>query len=468
VPEARPEATTLVMAAASEPPPSAATLIARAAALRPLLVEQQAETEARTYYSESTHQAFLDAGFYRMFVPRRFGGYEVDLPTFYQVIMEIARGCPSTAWCLCLGSGHSLQVGAWFGERAQAELFGDGDFRCVAVGAPAGSARPTADGWELSGTWSYGSGAPYATHLMGHTFADDGTANGASRRSLLFIAPRSEWRMLDDWGDTLGLRGSGSQSIEIDRGRIPDDFVLEGISMVDVDVSGGTPGSRLHGNPLYGGRTTSFFQGELSAIMIGAVRGAIDAYQELLMTRATPLPPIVPRRSDPEYQRWLGSALARVETAEAALVRMAQRYMELCRRNVEGAEPFSRKDDLLLGAVGREAMTLAWDVMHGIVFRTAGTSAARSGHRIERVFRDMAMGWGHLASVMGDWALRELGREHLGETLATPPHLRGDSTGAVLDELCNAGFLERTGDVWRLPGAAVDPGGQVPAETAES
>ena len=108
-----------------EPDLTPAEIVARAHALRPLLVEQQAETEARTYYSEEVHEEFLRAGFYRMLVPRRFGGYEFDLPTFMRVIIEIAAGCPSTAWCLCLSAAHALQVGALFEEKAQAAIFGD-------------------------------------------------------------------------------------------------------------------------------------------------------------------------------------------------------------------------------------------------------------------------------------------------------------------------------------------------------
>src|SRR5262249_18012451 len=110
--------------------PEAAELVSRAAVLRPMLVERQAETERRTYYDEDVHRAFLDAGFYRLLVPKRYGGYEVDLPTFLRVIVEVARGCPSTAWCLCLGAGHALQVGSLFEEQAQGELFADPDFRC--------------------------------------------------------------------------------------------------------------------------------------------------------------------------------------------------------------------------------------------------------------------------------------------------------------------------------------------------
>ena len=38
----------------------------------------------------------IAAGFYRIVQPRRFGGYEFDVPTFYRVMMEVARGCAET------------------------------------------------------------------------------------------------------------------------------------------------------------------------------------------------------------------------------------------------------------------------------------------------------------------------------------------------------------------------------------
>ena len=46
-------------------------MIARAVALRPALVAEQEATEQRTYYSLQMHEAFLAAGFYHRYVPRR-------------------------------------------------------------------------------------------------------------------------------------------------------------------------------------------------------------------------------------------------------------------------------------------------------------------------------------------------------------------------------------------------------------
>ena len=126
-------------------------MIEHAFALRPLLRDQAAETEQRTVPSEEIHQACIDAGFYRLYIPRRYGGYEFGAPTFLRVVQELSRGDISAGWCIALAAAHALQVASWWPEQAQDEIFGDGGFRCAAVAAPIGPAVRSADGWELTG-----------------------------------------------------------------------------------------------------------------------------------------------------------------------------------------------------------------------------------------------------------------------------------------------------------------------------
>jgi 3-hydroxy-9,10-secoandrosta-1,3,5(10)-triene-9,17-dione monooxygenase len=396
-----------------EPELTPKELIARAIALRPKLIEQQAACEERTFYSEEMHHEFLNGGFYRMYVPRRYGGYEFDVPTYMRVLLEVARGCPSTSWCMGLASAHALQVGSWWEEQAQAEIFGEGDFRAASVAMPIGPASRTEEGWELNGKVSYCSGIPYSTHYMGQAVMPD-TGSGGPPQMLLFVAQKGEWTMLDDWGNLLGLKGSGSQSITFENGRVPAHWALENTFMVDVDVSGGTPGSRLHGNPMYAGRSISCFTMTLGAILVGAAYNALDEYETMMTTKMTPLPPMVPRKFDLDYQRYFGSALAKIATAEAALMNCADQHMELCRRNVEDGIPYSYGDDQRLGCIAREVMIQAWEVMQAEIFRTAGSSAGGKGQRIERIYRDMSVGNSHRNTQLRDWAFREVAREKLG------------------------------------------------------
>jgi 3-hydroxy-9,10-secoandrosta-1,3,5(10)-triene-9,17-dione monooxygenase len=394
--------------------PTPRELIDRAVALRPKLIAEQAAAEERTHYSEEMHEEFQKAGFYRMFIPRRYGGFEVDVPTFMRVVVELARGCPGTAWCLALASNHALMVGSWFPKETQDEVFEGAKFICASVAAPLeGLATPVDGGWELNGKVSYCSGIPYSTYFMGQAFTP-GEKEGEPGPMLLYVAPRGAWRMLDDWGDLLGLKASGSQSIVFERGRIPSHYALENTTMADIDVSGGTPGYALHGNPLYAGRALGIFTMCLAAVLVGAAYNALDEYEEQIGKRQTVIPPFVPRREDPDNQRWYGGAWAKIATAEAALRNCAEQHMELCHRNVEDGIPFSYGDDMLLGCIAREVMVQAWETVQADLVRTLGASFLRSGQRMERIYRDMSIGNAHRNTSLRDWAYRELAMTRFG------------------------------------------------------
>ncbi len=76
------DSATVTVLPVPEPDLTPAEVIRRAEALRPRLLDEQAATEKRTFYGDEMHQAFLDAGFYRLLQPRMFGGYAFDVPTF--------------------------------------------------------------------------------------------------------------------------------------------------------------------------------------------------------------------------------------------------------------------------------------------------------------------------------------------------------------------------------------------------
>jgi 3-hydroxy-9,10-secoandrosta-1,3,5(10)-triene-9,17-dione monooxygenase len=408
--------------------PTARELIERAIALRPKLIEKQAAAEERTYYDEEMHEEFERAGFYRMFMPRRYGGYEVPVPTFMRVVVEIARGCPSTAWCLALGSNHALMVGSWFPQDAQDEVFEGGRFICASVAAPLSEpARKVEGGWELNGKVSYCSGIPYSTYYLGQalTPADD---DGAPGPMLLFVAPKGAWRMLDDWGEIIGFKGSGSQSIVFEHGVVPDSHVVENVTMIDFDPAR-APGAAIHGNPMYGGRAMGIFTMCLAAVMVGAAYNALDEYENVMRTRPTPIPPFVPRTEDPDFQRYFGACRAKTATAEAALHDCAEQHMELCRRQAEEGVPYSYEDDMVLGCIAREVMVQTWETVQSDLIRTAGASLLKQGERLERIYRDMTVGNAHRNTSLRDWAYREIALAHFGlpgqiSTLRRLPNVR--------------------------------------------
>lgn len=184
--------------------------------------------------------------------------------------------------------------------------------------------------------------------------------------------------------------------------------------MVDFDVSGGTPGLRLHGDPQYAGRALSCFTLTLAAIMVGAAYNALDEYEGMLNSKMTPLPPFVPRKLDPDFQRYFGSAWARIATAEAALLNACDQHIELCLRFVDEGIPYSYADDHRIASIGREVVIQAWEVVQSDLSRTAGSSATAKGQRLDRIFRDLSMANSHRNTQLRDWAFREMARDKLG------------------------------------------------------
>ena len=147
--------------------------------------------------------------------------------------------------------------------------------------------------------------------------------------------------------------------------------------------------------------------------MIGAAKGALDEYEDILRTRKTQRPPIVTRVEDPDCQRWYGLAPAKVGAAEAALLQVAEQWHEPCRRSVEdGIRSRARKTWAEHGRARGADPRLGGDAGRDLPDR--GSSAARAGQRIERIFRDMAIGWGHFGTIVRDWTAREWAREHFG------------------------------------------------------
>ncbi len=396
-------------------------MVARATALQPLLRAEQEATERRGFHSEAIHQEFRKAGFYRCLQPRRFGGYEFDLNTYYRVGIEIARGDPSTSWCLIVGAGHALMLGSYFGEQAQAGGFGpDGDFSAPSVASPSGTATPVEGGWLVKGKWGYASGAPYATHFMPSVLILERLDQPP--RAGIALIPRSQWKMLDDWGAILGMRGSGSNSIVVEEACVPKHHVIP-LDMLNVDITRGTPGYHLHKNPMYAGRCLSFFHAELVAVLVGLGYAAIDEYERIIRTKTTLYPPMIPRYLHHDYQRYLGLALGMMNAAKRLVVHAGDVYMEYCRRGLEGGQPFTLEEDLELVASLEHGGRLAWEAVE-MLFRTATSSAAKDGERLQRYYRDASIYRGHL-SAQYEMVAQRLALVHLGLDAGISTESRG-------------------------------------------
>ena len=382
-------------------------LIERAVAMRPLLRERQEETEANRRVSDDTNDLLVEAGFYRCLQPRRFGGYEFDLPTFAKMAIEISRGCPATGWVMTFTAGHT-HVFAKFPEEAQVWGYGDnGEFRAPMSNGTA-TARPVEGGYVINGNFDYASGCDVATHFFGgaNVVSEDGEPK--PRLNLLF--EKNELEIIDNW-QILGMRGSGSKRFQATNVFVPEVRASQRDPLFPIDERL-QPGYGVHKGVIYAGPSMNILMCEIAAVAVGTAWAALDAYEDLMRARVTRAPVPTARTETPEFQRRYGEALSLIKTAESALIGCCAEYMELCRLDAEEDVRFTPEASQAIVLVDQQVTRLAGEAVERL-FLSAGSSAARPGTQIERYFRDMATLRTHI-TLQFDRNWESVARTHFG------------------------------------------------------
>ena len=146
--------------------PSKAELIQNAHSLLPMLRERADETEDLRSIPAATMAELKGAGLHKVYMPRRFGGYEMDWGLHMDISREVSQACGSAGWITGLVFSHVMWV-ARFGAEAQEEFFARNPEPVVATGS-AGGGRLQGENTEyvLNGRWGFVSGVDHANGAM--------------------------------------------------------------------------------------------------------------------------------------------------------------------------------------------------------------------------------------------------------------------------------------------------------------
>jgi 3-hydroxy-9,10-secoandrosta-1,3,5(10)-triene-9,17-dione monooxygenase len=254
--------------------------VERARALVPQLREHAAAAEAARAISPATHRAMAEAGLYRLFQPKRFGGYEMDIGLMIDVAAELGRGCGSSAWIFTNLAAQSW-VNGMKDRRAQEECWGDNPeaLACSAFPGKDASVRIVDGGVVVNGVWSYSSGVDFAEWNNLQLFLRP--ENGPPVHCFAQV-PRLDYQIIDDWFVT-GLAATGSRSISMREVFIPEYRMIRSTAM----HGGATPGSAINPGPLYRlpfwGVGAKLFSGPA----LGIARGALELVEDEVGARNT-------------------------------------------------------------------------------------------------------------------------------------------------------------------------------------
>jgi 3-hydroxy-9,10-secoandrosta-1,3,5(10)-triene-9,17-dione monooxygenase len=221
---------------------------------------------------------------------------------------------------------------------------------------------------------------------------------------------RDQFKIVDNW-NVIGMQGTGSRRVVIEDAFVPADRALwmsdgQGRPVRD------QPGHALHPNPMYHGWLAPLLISEVAAVSVGAARGALDIYQEILSNKKINFPPFHLRSQESEFQRHFGLAQSLIDTAEAALLKMTADYMDLARARVETGTPLDEEMERRLILIEQQVIRLAWDAVE-LMFRTSGTSAAAKSSPLGRALRNLAVIRTHV-TLQTDHTAANAGRLHFG------------------------------------------------------
>jgi alkylation response protein AidB-like acyl-CoA dehydrogenase len=316
-------------------------------------------------------------GMYRLLLPRRYGGYELDPASFHRAISEIAQHDASTAWCLGQGNGCAMAA-AYVAPEIAEEVWGN-DPRGVLAWGPPGKATAVeeGDGYRVTGKWSFASGMRHATWLGGHStvVGPDGTPKkgpDGGRVVRTMLIPWAKTEVTDIW-HVMGLRGTASDAFEVKDLFVPRAYTL----------SRDDPQEQHLDDPLYLFPQTALYSIGFSGTAIGIARAMLESFKALAADK-TPRRMKNTLRENGMVQMEVGMAEARLNAARANILAEATDIWNtvVATRELTVAQ---RMRIRLATTFGIHQAKAAGDA----AYHLAGATAIFNSNVFERRFRDL-------------------------------------------------------------------------------
>jgi 3-hydroxy-9,10-secoandrosta-1,3,5(10)-triene-9,17-dione monooxygenase len=380
-------------------------LIDTARELAPQFAASAAEDDRLRRLSDATWSNLQRGGFVRALQPARWGGSEIALHEFIDVIVEISDASPSAGWVAGVIGVHPWQL-ALFDERAQQEMWG-GDAATMHSSSynPTGKATPVPGGYTLAGRWSFSSGCDHCRGVNLGAMTGGGATPATLRSFLLFP---DQYRIEDNW-HVAGLKGTGSKDIVVDETFVPE---YRTQSHLDYAMNVPLPGQQRNDGVLYRLPWSVVFNAALAASVLGSVRGFIAVWVE--QTRDRKLGAGVRAADDPLTQRRLADA---TWLLDATLTRLRSDALELWQMGEARVACSMAQRAQMRWNMNRGCELLGDAVVD--LLRAASGRSIYLDHPLQRRFQDVQGAMGH-AFLVPDPLAKAVGGARLG---ATKPEL---------------------------------------------
>jgi 3-hydroxy-9,10-secoandrosta-1,3,5(10)-triene-9,17-dione monooxygenase len=247
----------------------------------PLLRERAQKSEDARVLLPENEKLLHETGLFRYHQPKRFGGMELPFVAVVDIVAELARGCPSTAWNVGNLGCHHWILG-YYEPETQHEVWDQNPDVLIAssIALAAGRGRISKGGFTVSGRWPFSSGVDNSdwNMLAVTVYGEDGKTPVDWR---LCIVPKTDYRIIDTWY-AMGMVGTGSKDIEV-----TEIFVPERRALALQRCRGGLehPGAKLNPGALFRVPIVASAGHPLSATALGTAEGAFEVFLNSMRNR---------------------------------------------------------------------------------------------------------------------------------------------------------------------------------------
>src|SRR3984893_9149820 len=348
------------------------SLLEVARRFRPRIFAEADRIEASRRLPEDLARELAHAGFFRIFLPKAYGGLDLTPMEAMEVFEELARADASVAWCVWNGNTH--WTAAQLSSEAARTIHDNPDVITANSMRTSGQAQVVPGGFRVNGRWSLVSGCELGTWMVLLCIVhEDGkprlTQIGAPE-SRFMLLPSVTCEIIDTW-NVGGLRGTGSHDVVVRDVFVPNSY---GSGFTDPYV---LPEPRYRIPPF-----SRVIPG-LGAMALGIARTAIETFNEIAGVKT-------PQRTT-QMLRDNHGAQVRVSQAES-LVRSARLFLfdtldRLWRPLIATGEvTMEARAHVRLAA--SHAVTSAVQAVD-LLYIGAGASALYTSCPLERAFRDV-------------------------------------------------------------------------------
>ncbi|CAB4947973.1 MAG: hydroxylase [Actinobacteria bacterium] len=355
-----------------------------------IIAANAGESERLGRLSDASAQAVRDTGVVRMTQPKEFGGFESHPVDYLKAVIEIGTLDCSAGWVAGVVGVHPH--GLAHGHRElQEELWSeDPDTWIASPYAPLGRARPVDGGYQFSGQWPFSSGTDHCAWVVIGGMVVDSEGAVADPLPKHFVLPRSDYEILDDSWDVMGLRATGSKDIVVRDMFVPAHRVIDTQGLAD-----GLPAHdpSREGNPLYRMPRNVVFQGAICAGTVAAARGTLAAFTAWTRTRESR----AGKSSMDTYQlAALGAAAADIDASMLHLLTDVERVFDMCVRGE--TVPLETRLEVRRNQVAASHRAIA---AADSVFKLSGGGALQMRNDLQRQWRGAQAALHHAGNQAG-------------------------------------------------------------------